>query len=268
VTGSFSLIFFIVFSFFYYAGKLAFSHYALMKIRQEYNETPTKNNNVKYVFLEEQSAETAYLKITSFGGSASEMDSIFDVINQKNYKNLVVDLRNNSGGSVEAGIAFASGIVDDTIYAGVLLTQKWFNNNKQLPVTEEYRSFPHFSEANFDLIIEGIHHMEGLCLKIIPKKEVYKGRIYILTNHKTASTCEPIIYQLKKQKRATIVGEKTAGAMLNGEIFDLDKGFNMVIPTADYYTSDGFRIDQNGVMPDIEVKSGEALKFVLEKLKY
>ena len=38
------------------------------------------------------------------------------------------------------------------------------------------------------------------------------------------------------------------------------------IPTADYYTSDGYRIEQNGVKPDIETKSEEALNKVLSEL--
>lgn len=255
-----------VFAYFYYAGKLPVSHYALMIIPQNKNEDTADEKETKYIFLEEKSAETAYLKITSFGGTALEMDRTFEIINQRNYKNLIVDLRNNSGGSVEAGIAFASSIVDSTLYAGVLLTQKWFNQNKQLPAIGDYPNFHHFTEANFDLIIEGIHNTEGLCLKIIPKETVYRGNLYILTNGRTASTCEPIIYELKKQKRAVIVGEKTAGAMLNGELFELDKGFSMVIPTADYYASDGFRIDQNGIHPDIETKREDALKFLLDKL--
>ena len=254
-----------VFAFFYYAGKLPVSHYALMKIPKQDKDTPIYDKS-RYVFLEEKSPQTAYMKITSFSGTATEMDSIFQIIKQKDYKNLIVDLRNNSGGSVEAGMAFATSVVDSTFYGGVFLTQKWFNQHKKPPTIESYPTFPHFTEANFDLIIEGIHNTDVLCLKIIPKQAVYRGNIYILTNSKTASTCEPLVYGLKQHKRATIIGEKTSGAMLNGELFELDKGFKMVIPTADYYTSDGFRIDQNGVKPNIETKQKEALDYVMKSL--
>lgn len=254
-----------VFAFFYYAGKLPVSHYALMKIPEREDDTIIYDNS-RCVFLEEKSPSTGYMKITSFGGTATEMDSIFGIIKQKDYKNLIVDLRNNSGGSVEAGMAFATNVVDSPFYGGVFLTQKWFNKHQQPPTIESYPTFTHFTEANFDLIIEGIHNTDVLCLKIIPKSTIYKGNLYILTNSKTASTCEPIVYSLKQQNRATIVGEKTAGAMLNGEIFDLDKGFNMFIPTADYYTSDGFKIDQNGVKPNIETKQEEALDYVMKNL--
>ncbi|MFN3917451.1 MAG: S41 family peptidase [Flavobacteriales bacterium] len=254
-----------VFAFFYYAGKLPISHFALMKIPEQEKDTSMHESN-KYVFLEEKSPQTVYIKITSFSGTASEMDSIFEIINHKDYKNLIVDLRNNSGGSVAAGMAFTTSVVDSTFYGGVFLTQKWFIQHKQPPTVESYPTFPHFTEANFDLIIEGIHNTDVLCLKIIPKPTVYRGNIYILTNSKTASTCEPIVYGLKQQKRATIIGEKTAGAMLNGELFELDKGFKMVIPTADYYASDGYRIDQNGVKPNIETKQEEALDYVMKNL--
>lgn len=256
-----------VFAFFYYARKLPFSHYACYRVLN--NTLSTEKS--QYVFLEEKSPETAYLKITSFTGSKAEMDSIFSIIISKSYKNLIVDLRNNGGGSVEAGMAFAKSVSQKEYYGGVFLTKKWFENNPKPPTVEQYNQFQLFSESNFDMIIEGIHKTQGLCLKVIPYKEVYKGNIYILTNSNTASTCEPIVYGLKQNGLATIVGETTAGAMLNAEFFNLNTGLNqypfqLVVPTADYYTSDGNKIDQVGVKPNYKVKSEKALDFVLEEL--
>ena len=54
--------------------------------------------------------------------------------------------------------------------------------------------------------------------------------------------------------------------MLNGERFKVDGGFTQIVPTADYYTADGNRIDQKGVTPDIEVNEHEALEYVLREL--
>jgi hypothetical protein len=254
-----------VFAFFYYAGRLPVSHYALIKIPDEKN-TDNISGYEQQVFLEEKTRKTAYLKIKSFGGSAKEMDSTFTIIKQKWYENLIVDLRNNAGGSIEAGMAFAANVVDSPYYGGVFLTQKWFNTHSNLPTVKEYSSFTHFSAANFDLIISGIHTTDALCLKVIPGKTVYRGNLFILTNKETASTCEPIVYVLKQHKLATLVGETTAGAMMNGEIFDLDRGFKMVIPTADYYTPDGYHIDKKGVAPHFQVKSDQTLKYVEENL--
>lgn len=248
-----------VFAFFYRAEKLPFSHFALMKTFKEKEGVENNKQRQSNLVLEEIDTKTAYLKISSFSGTANEVDSIFNIVNQKEYRHLIVDLRNNSGGSVEAGMAFAINTIDKETFGGVFLTQKWFNNHEELPTPNDYNKLPHFTEANYDLIIEGIHQTEGLCLKIIPKSQVYDGKLYILINRKTASTCEPIVYELKKQNRAVIIGEATAGTMLNGEMFDLGGNFKMFIPTADYYASDGFKIDQNGVKPNIEIKSEEAL---------
>lgn len=215
---------------------------------------------------EEKNKTTVYLKIPSFGGRASEMDSVFDEINAKRYANLIVDLRNNTGGSVEAGMAFARNLIDTPSYGGAFLTQKWFNKNKDLPSIGDYPRFPSFSEANFDLILEGIHDSEGLCLKVVPRPETYRGKLFVLTNRRTASTCEPIVYELQRRKRAVIIGDKTAGAMLNGELFELGNGFKMLIPTADYYAVDGYRIDGQGVAPDIVTQPGNALDAAMEML--
>lgn len=256
-----------VFSFYYFAGNLPISHYALIRSKatdktQSELRADIKNN----LHFEQKSAKTAYLEIKSFMGSAAEMDSVFSVIKKGKYENLIVDLRNNSGGFVDPGMEFARNIVDKTIVGGIFLTQKWYNEHQTVPKLEQYDEFMHFSESNYDLLITGIHEEMGLVLEVIPNKEYFTGNVFILTNQNTASTCEPIVYTLKKEKQATIVGEKTAGAMLNGETFNLSYDYTLIVPTADYVASDGYRIDQNGVLPDIEVPGAEALDYVLDNL--
>ena len=252
-------------AFYYHGNKLKTSHFALLKSNGN-SKTEIEEKKKKQVILEEKSPTTAYLKIKSFEGSATEIDSIFNIIKAKNYKNLIIDLQNNSGGTVEAGMALANNVFIDSVDGGVFLTQKWFNQNDKVPSLESYIQFESFSESNFDLIISGIHNQKGLYLKVNPKSDSFKGNLYVLVNKKTASTCEPLVYELKQQKRATIVGEKTAGAMLNAEKFELFNNFYMYIPTADYYTSDSYRIEQIGVKPDIETKPEEALNKVLTEL--
>ena len=247
-------------AFYYFSDKLKTSHFGLIK-----ESSPAAKQSKQQLFLEEKSATTAYLKIKSFNGTAIEVDSIFQIILAKKYSNLIVDLRENAGGTVEAGMAFANHVFKKQMDAGIFLTQKWFNSNKEIPSANQYSQFDHFSAANFDLIIEGIHQKNGLVLQVKPDQTVYEGNLLVLVDKGTASTCEPLVYALKQAKLATIIGEKTAGAMLNGEKFKLPNGFLLYVPTADYYSSDGYRIDQHGVVPDIAVKSAEALETALSK---
>lgn len=252
-----------VFAFFYRASKLPFSHYALMKPATNGDTSSRPSKPRLPSIVAQQNKGVALLRIPTFGGSAHAIDSVFDIIIGEKYETLIVDLRNNTGGSVEAGMAFARNVIERETYGGIFLTQKWFNENSSPPAPQDYVNFPHFSEANYDLIIEGIHNAEGICLKIKPREKVFTGRMYVLINNRTASTCEPIVYELKKSSRATIVGETTSGSMLNGEPFLVGDGFTLFIPTADYYASDGFRIDQNGVTPDVKAKCEEALEIAL-----
>ncbi|UTW62381.1 hypothetical protein KFE98_20645 [bacterium SCSIO 12741] len=251
-----------VFAFYYYARKLPFSHFSLMKTGNQESEEEEPSR----LDFDEKSAKTAYLNIRSFDGSAEEMDSILMKIIEGGYQNLIVDLRENPGGTVEAGLTFANRMVDSSYYGGVFLTRKWFEKHEQVPSQSDYTLLPEFSEANFDLIIQGIHEKEGLCLRLTPEKKTFQGNLYLLTSKRTASTCEPLVYGLKQFGRAQVVGETTAGAMLNGEIFPLSSGFSLVIPTATYYTSDGFKIDGQGVNPNHVVKADEALNYVLNQL--
>lgn len=73
-------------------------------------------------------------------------------------------------------------------------------------------------------------------------------------------------WNLKNSERVTVVGEATAGAMLSASSYPLSSGFIAVIPNADYYTPNGSRLDRVGVLPNIEVKPEDALKYVLENL--
>lgn len=248
--------------FFYYAGKLPFSHFYLFRLQENAGQNMTPDRNVETA---EKGAGTLYMKISSFSGSAQEMDSTFNAIAKKNYNTLIVDLRDNPGGSIEAGMPFMQHLIPDSITGGVFLTQKYFAAHKELPKPAEYNRFRHFSDASYDLLISGIWQYPAMCLVAKPKAPKFNGKVYILVNGNTASTCEPIVYLMKEYHLATIVGEKTAGAMLNGEHFKLRDGFTMVIPTATYYTADGYKIDRNGVQPDVPTKSDAALDYVLQK---
>lgn len=254
-----------VFAHYYFAGKLPVSHFFLTK-ESDVSKEPTESNSSTNIELEKLNRSTALLKIKSFAGSASGMDSIMDAVTERNYKCLIVDLRGNPGGSIEAGMAFATAVADTAFYGGIFLTRKWFDENPAPPPVNEYAEFPYFTEANYDLLMDGIHTEKGLSLKVVPQPDAYEGELYILTDNRTASTCEPIVYGLKRRNRATVVGERTAGAMLNGEKFSLPDGFTVILPTAAYYTADGYMIDQHGVAPDIEVASEEALDYVLKNL--
>jgi hypothetical protein len=254
-----------VMAFFYYARKLPFSHFTLHIPAGD--SAPGDGQTKKATFpIEEKGAATAYVKIGSFAGDAYPMEHLFEELADKPFKNLIVDLRANPGGSIEAGMAFARHLLRDTVFCGVFLTQKYFREQKAIPAPGAFSSYPHFSEANYGLLMKGISEYPAICLKAYPAAPAFTGKVYILCDGGTASTCEPIIYALKQHHLAMIVGSTTAGAMLSSEAFPITDGFVLHVPTATYYTADGFKIDQKGVVPDIDTKGEDALAYVLKRI--
>lgn len=239
---------------------LPFSHYNL--IIQEEEETELSENEEQdiNVIFEEKTTETAYLKIKNFSSSQKEIAEIFPkIIENRNYKNLIVDLRGNPGGGLEAAFEFGKHILFQETEVGYFVTNKF--------ITKDFSELPDTKAKTTDAFIEELKNGKGAKM-VIPKSEnnVFSGKLYILTDSKTASTCEPIVYVLKNNKRATIIGSNTAGAMLSAAPFEISGKYKLVLPLADFYTYDGIRLDQIGVAPNIETESEKALDKAIEVL--
>jgi Peptidase family S41 len=247
-------------------SNLPFSHYNLFIGSLENNvsneEAPTETSTIEF---EEKNKNTAYLKIKNFGTSQNDLEKILPKIIKKNYNNLIVDLRDNAGGGIEAAFEFAKHIVKKKVEVGYFVTKN-MNYNEFEPLL--FDSLPELQPKTTEEFGEELKSGKGA--KLIfqkPNNEVFGGNLYVLTNKNTASTCEPIVYILKHYNWATIIGEKTAGAMLAAFPFIISDKYILSLPIADFYTSNGLRLDQVGVIPDIETDSDKALEKALELIK-
>ncbi len=259
----------LVFAFYYYAQKLPFSHYALLRLTESGDNASggaveEERKEVELTVLEDG---IGLLSIRDFGGTAEAMQRVFVEIKQQHIKHLIVDLRNNPGGGIEAGLTFVNQVATNSYYGGIFLTRKWFDQQQKLPTEAQQSSFISFTDANATALLSHIHRYPGIALSVQPAKEArYDGELYLLVNRRTASTCEPIVYGLQLEGRAVVVGEQTAGAMLNSERFAMAHGFTLLLPTADYYTADAKRLDRVGVRPTVAVPNEEALDYVVNQL--
>ena len=77
--------------------------------------------------------------------------------------------------------------------------------------------------------------------------------VYILTAPGTRSGKEIVCYALQKHRRATLVGEPTAGAVLGGRPFLMRDGAVLLVPVEDV-RCDGQRLEGHPIRPDVEVK--------------
>ncbi|CAJ1080592.1 retinol-binding protein 3 [Xyrichtys novacula] len=85
--------------------------------------------------------------------------------------------------------------------------------------------------------------------------------LIILTSKNTKGIAEDVAYSLQSLKRATVVGEKTAGGSVKVEKFKVsDTDFYVTLPTAKAINPiTGSSWEVSGVTPDVEVNAEDAL---------
>ncbi len=246
------------------SSHLLFSHFNLIVQGAEDDlDEDTVLTKQPTVFFEEKGTNTAYLRIANFSSSTEELAEIFpQILENKAYEHLIIDLRNNGGGGIEAANEFGRHIIAEHLVVGYFVTNKLEYTGFD---AEQFEALPEAHPETTEAFISDLKATKGAKLVFNRSDSpVFSGKIYVLTNGNTASTCEPIVFVLKEHKLATIVGENTAGAMLSAAMFDLSGKYKLFLPIADFYTFNGVRLDQVGVAPDIETASEDALKKVLE----
>lgn len=82
----------------------------------------------------------------------------------------------------------------------------------------------------------------------------YAGKVAVLVDGATGSAAEIFSAVLQDHGRATIVGRKTAGAVLASRFYRLPDGGELQLSREDYVAPKGRRIEGKGVEPDVKVE--------------
>ncbi|MDR1278996.1 MAG: S41 family peptidase [Treponema sp.] len=188
-------------------------------------EVPT----TKYAMID----DVGYLKLITF--TPMTVDRARDAIGEfqsKNYKGLILDLRNNYGGLLNSAVDISSLFLN----GGVVVSTK-------SRISSENHVFNARPSA---LVAAGIP-------------------VIVLINRGSASASEIVAGALKDRGRAYLVGEKSFGKGSVQQVYPLERsGFK--ITTARYYTPSDVNIDKIGIPPDREVKFPEFTDADAEKL--
>ena len=184
-----------------------------------------ENIALKTVKLEKLNDGVAYLRLSVFNEkTAEEMKKALAQANAMKAKGIVLDLRNNPGGLLNAATEIVDMFVDDGIIVGM--------------------------KGRFDRANEVIYATKGTQTRL---------PMVVLVNEGSASASEIVSGALKDLKRARVVGKKTFGKGSVQTLFHLSDGSAMFITIARYYTPSGLVIDHVGLKPDLVVE-GEPQK--------
>jgi carboxyl-terminal processing protease len=168
-----------------------------------------------------------YVRITSF--SETTADDVTRAIasikrdNPKGLQGLVLDLRNNPGGVLEAGVAVADAFLND----GVIVTADGRTPDARFRM-----------EATPGDLIDG-------------------AELVVLVNGGSASAAEIVAGALKDHNRAELIGHKTYGKGSVQTVMPLSHGGAIKLTTSRYFTPSGVSIHGKGIRPDIMAEGPE-----------
>ena len=206
--------------------------------------------NVKRAIIEIQSVRSrmiepgyAVIRLTQFEENTGEkMTRAINEAYKQNggaLKGLVLDLRNDPGGLLNASVAVSAAFLPKD--ALVVYTDGRVEDAKMrlLARKENYLRNP---------------NREDYLAKLPPSiKDV---PMVVLVNNGTASASEIVAGALQDHKRATIMGTQTFGKGSVQTILPLGNNSAIKLTTARYFTPNGRSIQAKGIEPDVTVDDG------------
>ena len=88
---------------------------------------------------------------------------------------------------------------------------------------------------------------------VTPREPAYSGRLILLTDRVCSCACEDFVMPFKYAKRATLVGETTAGTFSMTRHVDYPNGMILNISAVRHTFPDGSRFEGVGIVPDVPV---------------
>lgn len=185
-------------------------------------EITRENVNINYVEYEIfEESNLGYVMVFDFLGNAYEgFAEAIEAFKAANVSGMIIDLRNNGGGLLDASVQMA----DLVLPAGVVVSVRdKAGNEDNYTIDDEYYDVP----------------------------------MAVLVNGYSASASEILSGAIRDYGAGTLVGTKTFGKGVVQSVLNFPDGSGVKITTARYYTPSGECIHGTGIEPDVEVELDE-----------
>jgi carboxyl-terminal processing protease len=199
---------------------------------------PARKTSVKDVRAEYLGQGVGYLRLTIFDLSlVREVRAALDDLSRQGMKGLILDIRHNPGGALQA----ATGVADLFLAQGLKITN----------------TVSHYKPSIGGLSLPGMALDQDFVTKVrSPYEEM---PMVCLVNRASASASELLAGALKDHRRATLIGETTYGKGVGQAPILLSSMLMkryLYLTVLRYTTPNGTTVDHKGVAPDLPSDDG------------
>lgn len=191
-----------------------------------------KEQNSLCFYLPEQNMY--YLSLNMFTDtSAKQLEGLLTKAQEKQYKGLILDLRNNSGGLLNAAIDIAGLFLEK---GSLVVTTK----DKHGKITDEYRTTRNPIATHIPIFILINNYTASAA-------EILAGALKIHADASKSTT-------VKKNPFVFLIGTKTFGKGSVQEVMPISNNCAIKITTSLYFLPNDTSIQAEGITPDIEIE--------------
>ena len=198
----------------------------LKKKNLKTEEVEIKREEIKIdSVLKNKIGDYGYIGITMFDEeTGKDFKKVLQELTDEGVKGIVLDMRGNPGGVVDAAYEIGDEILPKTSFVTL-------KNNKG-EVIEDYKTDDKYNDI----------------------------KMVVLVNEGSASASEILAGAISDLDRAKIVGKKTYGKGVVQNVIALPEGDGLKLTTSEYFTPSGDSINKLGIEPDVEVDLPENIK--------
>lgn len=201
---------------------------------------------VESVMVEYQMTEdkTGYIMVTQFDMvTGDQFKKAVDALEEQGMERLVIDLRDNPGGVVDACVQMAAYVLPEEPHDGTILST----------ATKDGQAERYYCAGG------KIQHQAEVGFSNDPRYPQKDGHeldipIAVLINGQSASASEVFAGALQDYEKAILVGTTSFGKGIVQSLIPLDDGSAIKITVAHYYTPSGHDLHKTGLTPDVEVE--------------
>ena len=188
--------------------------------------------------------DTGYILVTQFEiVTGDQFEQMVEDLEAQGMKELIIDLRDNPGGVLDACVQMAAYILPDDQWDGTIISTSDKYGKGVRYYSKDGKIRYEANDGRGDDPRDPQEDGHELAMPIV-----------VLINGQSASAAEVFAGALQDYDKAQLVGTTSFGKGIVQSVLPLGDGSGVKLTTSHYYTPSGFDLHKKGLDPDVEIE--------------